>query len=698
MYTDYTEDNEENYYADDENNNKFDKEKLKRIAFFVLLFVIVVILILLLAKGCSNSNRRNNNNSIAEGQTPTVVMWPSLTLDVGEEYMMEVDVINRNNPNPTYSWQSEDSSIVEISDDGHVTAISEGSTKIHVYYRENNKVYSAECLITVTQNATKLESISLGQDEITLKNGGSLLLQVIVTPTDAKADNLVFESESPEIATVDDKGYIKAISVGTTAVTVKTSDEDVSASVLIHVTENGETTINPTGITLVGLSNGLSVGSSSQVIANIYPTNATNKTIKWTSSDSSIATVDENGKVYGVKGGKCTIIATTSNNISSELEITVSDTNVSVESVTISGDTAITMNVGGTKRLYYTISPATATNKQVKFTSNNSNVVLVDSNGIIAAVGVGNAVVTITTLDGNKTAILNITVNSKNASQTTYTITEDNNYSSNSSSSTSSSSTTYSNDYASNGGSTVESTVSVLPDLSDSCTAYGMTTIEHNEKGIAVVSSISFDNTKPFVDKSTTPTLTITQMSDCITSANYYVFYSSSATGFFASDNAIATGTIKANGQIKLTKGNGYYKINIVGKTKNGNSLTKTYYAHVNKETSSNSLGYISISPSKLVKSGNSITLTKNNSSVTYVYYCVKSSSDTKNCSPLKTSGLKENIYYGGINFSSRINYSKKVYYRLNQSPSSAYGNKICFRAYATNRFVGDTECVVIAK
>ena len=171
-----------------------------------------------------------------------------------------------------------------------------------------------------------------------------------------------------------------------------------------------------------------------------------------------------------------TIMASTSNNISSSLQITVSSNEVAVSRITINGDTSINMQTGWTKLLQYTISPSNATNKNVTFTSSNSSVVFVDSNGIIAALGSGTAVVTITTEDGKKTAAVNVTVTGESGSVSG----SQTGSGSGGSNGSTGGSTGGSSSEGNSGGSSSGSSSSSSSSSENSCTAYNMITISHN--------------------------------------------------------------------------------------------------------------------------------------------------------------------------------------------------------------------------
>ena len=163
-------------------------------------------------------------------------------------------------------------------------------------------------------------------------------------------------------------------------------------------------TLNKSATTLI-------VGSTETLVATITPSNATNKNVTWSSSDTSVATVDSTGKVTGVNTGTATITVMTEDG--SKIGSCTVTVVVPVTGVTLN-ESSITLNTGKatTGQLTATIAPSNATNKNVSWNSSNTSVATVDSTGKITAVGVGTATITVTTSDGNKTANCNVTVES----------------------------------------------------------------------------------------------------------------------------------------------------------------------------------------------------------------------------------------------------------------------------------------------
>ena len=169
--------------------------------------------------------------------------------------------------------------------------------------------------------------------------------------------------------------------------------------------------ISVTSVTVTPSSGTLTtVGETLQLTAGVLPENASNRNVSWVSSNTSVATVDQTGKVTAVANGTAVITVTTQDgNKTAIANITVSIP-ISVTSVTVTPSSGTLTTVGETLQLTAGVLPENASNRNVSWVSSNTNVATVDQTGKVTAVANGTAVITATTQDGNKTATANITV------------------------------------------------------------------------------------------------------------------------------------------------------------------------------------------------------------------------------------------------------------------------------------------------
>ena len=170
-------------------------------------------------------------------------------------------------------------------------------------------------------------------------------------------------------------------------------------------------TVDVTSVKLDKTSVSIPQATTATVTATVSPSDATNKTIKWTSSDESVATVS-GGVIKGISIGTATITATSNNGKTATVKVTVTknDSIIDATGVTIS-PTSLTLTAGGTDTLTATVTPSNATDKTVTWTSSNTGVATV-SNGTVTAVAEGTATITAKTSNG-KTATATVTVEGK---------------------------------------------------------------------------------------------------------------------------------------------------------------------------------------------------------------------------------------------------------------------------------------------
>lgn len=164
-------------------------------------------------------------------------------------------------------------------------------------------------------------------------------------------------------------------------------------------------TIEPTAIKLDQDKVTLGVGETATLKATIEPEEATNKNVTWSSSDDTTVTV-EDGVVTGKKVGTAIITAETSNGLKATAEVIVKE--IAVTKVTLSETTA-TMTIGGELELTATIEPKNATDQRLTWSSSDTGVATVDSNGKVTAKAAGTATITATAASGI-TAACEITV------------------------------------------------------------------------------------------------------------------------------------------------------------------------------------------------------------------------------------------------------------------------------------------------
>ncbi len=326
-----------------------------------------------------------------------------LELEVGETYKLNATVLPSNATDKTLIWSSSDSDVASVSD-GLITARKEGKAEITA--KSGNK--QAVCTVTVkpdTDVTVPVTSVTLNQSVYTLAIGASYTLIPTVLPANATDRQVKWSSSNEKTVTVSDRGVIQAIAEGTSTIKAEAGGKSATCAVTVE-----KTIVAVTEVTLDRTSLTLKVNETFTLSATVAPENATDKAVKWTTSDSGVVRVS-NGTVTAVGEGTAKITAAAGGK-SASCTVTVEKEDIEVipvESVTLNRN-SLELGLNEAFTLSATVAPENATDKAVKWTTSNSGVVRV-SNGTVTAVGEGTA--KITAAAGGKSASCTVTV--KNA-------------------------------------------------------------------------------------------------------------------------------------------------------------------------------------------------------------------------------------------------------------------------------------------
>ena len=229
----------------------------------------------------------------------------SAALTVGGEETLTATVAPENATNKAVTWASDNTSIATVDSNGKVTAVAAGTANITATSSADS-TKSATCAITVSAATVAVTGVTLNKTSTTLTAGGEETLTATVAPDNATNKAVTWASDNTSIATVDSNGKVTAVAAGTANITVTTTDGSKTATCAVTV---NAATVAVTGVTLDKTTATLTVGGGTETLtATVKPDNATDKTVTWTSSNESVATV-ANGVVTPVAAGSATITA-----------------------------------------------------------------------------------------------------------------------------------------------------------------------------------------------------------------------------------------------------------------------------------------------------------------------------------------------------------------------------------------------------
>ena len=330
----------------------------------------------------------------------------SLSMTEGDEQTLSATVTPTNATDKSVKWSSNNTSVATVSSSGVVTAKAAGSATITVTTTDGGK--KATCTVTVQAQKVSVTGVSLNRTSLTMVEGDTQTLTATVTPSNATDKSVTWSSSNTSVATVSSSGVVTAKAAGTAKVTATTNDGGKTATCSVSVSA---ATVSVTGVSLDKTSLSLTVGDKQTLTATVTPSNATDKSVTWSSNKSSVATVSSSGVVTAKAAGTATITVTTNDGAKkATCSVTVSNATVSVTGVSLN-KTSMTMTVGDTQTLTATVTPSNATNKSVSWASNNTSVATVSSSGTVTAKAAGSAIITVSTNDGGKKATCSIIVN-----------------------------------------------------------------------------------------------------------------------------------------------------------------------------------------------------------------------------------------------------------------------------------------------
>lgn len=151
--------------------------------------------------------------------------------------------------------------------------------------------------------------VSVNPTSASVNVGSTTALTATVSPANATNKNVTWSSSNAAIATVNSSGVVTGVAAGSANITVTTQDGNKTA--VATITVNNVPVVNVTSVSVSPSSSSITTGSSVSLTATILPSNATNKNVSWSSSNSSVAAVNSTGVVTGVAAGSATITVTT---------------------------------------------------------------------------------------------------------------------------------------------------------------------------------------------------------------------------------------------------------------------------------------------------------------------------------------------------------------------------------------------------
>ena len=323
-----------------------------------------------------------------------------LTLTKGNTYKLYATISPTNTTDKSLTWSTSNSAVATVSK-GTVTAKAGGTATITA---KTASGVTAKCQVTVNAPAT---AIKLNLSSVTITAGTSYKIYATIEPSDATDKTVYWSSSNTTVAGMASGGVINAKTAGTATITASTKNGKTATCKVTVAPVAKSIKLNLSSVTMTA-------GTTYKLYATISPSNVIDKTVYWSSGNTSVAGMGAGGVINAKAPGTATITAKTKNGKSTTCKVTVKASKGAPTGIKLNYS-ALTMTAGTKFTLKATISPSNAKNKTVYWSSGDTSVATVASGGVITAKKAGSCTITAKTTNGIK-ATCKITVKAKSGS------------------------------------------------------------------------------------------------------------------------------------------------------------------------------------------------------------------------------------------------------------------------------------------
>ena len=285
----------------------------------------------------------------------------------------------------TITWSSDDENVLFVDQNGQIRGIKEGTANVKAV------VAGKETTKQITVNEIHINSIAIdGDQEFEMIKNQTKNLSVTINPENTTDDKgVVWKTNNEEVARVDNDGKVTALKEGEATITATVGTNETS--VKINVKE-----IHINSVVINELDDEFTRGDEFKFSATYTPENTTdeNKTVEWSSSNTDVGTIDQEGNFVALKEGTTTITAKIGN-IKAEREVTVIENHVG--DFKLLQEEGEVLNIGNTQKLVTVVNPENCTDAYtIKYSSSDEAIATVDENGNVTALKDGKVVITAT--------------------------------------------------------------------------------------------------------------------------------------------------------------------------------------------------------------------------------------------------------------------------------------------------------------
>lgn len=291
---------------------------------------------------------------------------------VGERQLLDITILPAEATGQNITYSSSDTSIAKINGLGRITALKSGVTEIAVSCGGITEKFG----LTVSDTQS-VRDLDLGDCPSEIEVGASQVLNVTAIPENASSEKILYQTSNAGIATVNELGRVTGLKEGNVTITIICGSVKKEISIKIVSAQSAEIAV--TDIEIADYEDELVVDKTMTLNATVIPSNATDTTVTYQSSDEKIATVSSSGEVKGIAEGNVTI-SVSAGAVTKRIELKVKVAATKIELDT----TYLVLSQGESHQLHANVVPAEA-DQVIVFETNTPDIISLSSTGLVTA-------------------------------------------------------------------------------------------------------------------------------------------------------------------------------------------------------------------------------------------------------------------------------------------------------------------------
>ena len=339
-------------------------------------------------------------------ETQSVVLTPSsITLDQGGTAMLSFNVQPQGATNKAVAFTTSNPAVATVDSDGLVVGISTGSAVITI--KTQGGSHTATCNITIRAAVTlpvPVSGVHLNLTSSVLKVGEKIIINTEISPPNAQDQSLTWFVDKPDILSVTSNGTLTALSPGIAVITVKSNADPSKSATLTVTVESNTVPVSGVFLTPPTLSDvNLTKGDRFVLSYDLRPTEASNKIVRFTSSNPAVATVDADSTIHALMGGRAVItLATQDGSFTATCEVDINATPdpVPTKAIELNADVPKKLHIGDVVILNVVFTPPNATSQDIKWATGDPLVLSIAADGTLSALAPGTTTVKAQASDG----------------------------------------------------------------------------------------------------------------------------------------------------------------------------------------------------------------------------------------------------------------------------------------------------------